>query len=298
MKRMTACALVPVALAALAIGVPRAPRAQADAPSSPDLGTVPLPRGDVFSPLIADLKEPQFLASYLLSRAAYLETGVGAVAYGENIGVVRWTGGTATEGMQIGLAGAVFAQFDMRTASTDLINADYAIGIPMTYRRGDFSARLRVYHQSSHLGDEFLLRVRPDRVNLSFEAVEVLVSVDVAALRVYGGGEILFHREPSDLESTMMHAGVEYRHPAPVLHLGTLGRAHWVAAADAKSWQRQDESLAWSARTGLEFTPVRDANRGGRRWSVLAEFYDGAAPYGQFYAEDISYVGLGLHFNL
>jgi len=28
------------------------------------------------------------------------------------------------------------------------------------------------------------------------------------------------------------------------------------------------------------------------------EFYDGPPPYGQFFQNDISYVGIGLHFGL
>src|SRR5687767_12888123 len=32
------------------------------------------------------------------------------------------------------------------------------IGLPLTVRRSGFSARIRIYHQSSHLRDEYLLR--------------------------------------------------------------------------------------------------------------------------------------------
>src|SRR6185295_5880290 len=99
------------------------------------------------------------------------------------------------EGLQISLAGAVFAQVDLNAASYDLMNADYLIGLPITYRVDRFSTRLRLYHQSSHLGDEFLLRegLPITRENLSFESVEWLVSQDLASLRLYAGGEYLLH---------------------------------------------------------------------------------------------------------
>jgi hypothetical protein len=56
----------------------------------------------------------------------------------------------------------VFAQFDLDSTSDDLLNADYVVGLPLTFRRAGFSARGRFYHQSSHLGDELLLREEND----------------------------------------------------------------------------------------------------------------------------------------
>jgi hypothetical protein len=38
--------------------------------------------------------------------------------------------------------------------------------------------RRRVLHQSSHLGDEFLLRNRTTRINLSYEALDLLLSYE------------------------------------------------------------------------------------------------------------------------
>ena len=55
------------------------------------------------------------------------------------------------------LVGNVYAQFDLNRPSYDLINADYLIGLPLTFRFDRFSGRARLYHQSSHLGDEFVL---------------------------------------------------------------------------------------------------------------------------------------------
>ncbi len=48
-------------------------------------------------------------------------------------------------------------QFDLSAPSSDLINTDYVVGVPLSWRSGGWSTRVRLYHQSSHLGDEFLL---------------------------------------------------------------------------------------------------------------------------------------------
>ncbi len=72
------------------------------------------------------------------------------------------------------------------------------MGIPVSWRRGDWSTRVRLYHQSSHVGDEFLLENPAfNRVNLSFEEVEAILSYDHRWVRVYADGGNLLHREPA-----------------------------------------------------------------------------------------------------
>ena len=59
------------------------------------------------------------------------------------------------------------------------------------------SARIRGYHQSSHLGDEFILN-NPgvDRVNLSFEVFDGLLSFEGDWWRLYIGGGYLAGAKP------------------------------------------------------------------------------------------------------
>jgi hypothetical protein len=197
------------------------------------------------------------------------------------------------------LSAGVFAQFDLGTPSYDLVNADYVVGLPLTVRRGAFSSRLRIYHQSSHLGDEYLLREPPDRrdrENLSFEALEWIVSADGGPIRVYGGGEMLFSRTPEDLGRYTAHGGFELRPSPRILPLGALGGFRFVAATDVKSSEEQDWKPAISARAGLEYDRAgTDAT--ARRWGIFGEFYTGPSPYGQFFREKVRLIGLGVHFG-
>lgn len=259
---------------------------------------VGLPAGDLFQPLMASPQQPRFSASYLWASSAVRDTRVGATAFGADIGIVRWGGAANEPGVQIGLAGGVFAQFDLATPSTDLMNADYIIGIPVSFRTHRLSVRVRLYHQSSHLGDEYLIHHQPVRINLSFEAVELLLSGDFGPWRVYGGGEYLVHREPGNLRPGVLAAGLEYRATHPVLRAGDVGVARFVFAMDARFWEQHEWDPGVSGKAGLEFSP-RDATQdNGRRWSLLLEGYSGPSPYGQFYDENITSVGLGFYFWL
>ncbi len=273
-------------------------------PTKETAGYTPLPSGDVFCPLVADPKSPHSFASLLQERAgsgpARTDGNIAAVGIGDMFGLSRWAGARAGDGVQLSLSAAVFAQFDLRAASYDLLNADYIVGIPLTIRRGRGSARIRAYHQSSHLGDEYLLREPParrDRENLSFEAIEATLSLDAGALRFYGGGERLINREPADLAGTILHGGIEYRPMTWIVPLGGLGGFRFLAATDIKTSDEHDWKPSVSARAGLEYDRARGTQPPGRRWGIFAEFYEGPSPYGQFFRERVQYAGVGVHFG-
>lgn len=81
--------------------------------------------------------------------------------------------------LYFGIEACVWAVFEARAKSLSLINADYFVALPFTYIHNRFSARLRIFHESSHLGDEFLLENRKiDRLNPSMEVVDFALSYD------------------------------------------------------------------------------------------------------------------------
>jgi Protein of unknown function (DUF1207) len=261
-------------------------------------GYLPLPRGDVFCPLIADPKATRSFAAYQRGNETDLATDIAAVGIADQFPFFRAAAVGAGNGIQLGVAGAVFAQFDLGTASYDLLNADYLIGLPLTFRAGPISGRLRPYHQSSHLGDEFLLRPNPPkRENLSFESVEGLLSIDIWALRVYGGGESFVRRDPIDLPDRLWHAGAELR-PRALVDFGSFAVVRLVAAADVKVVTDTTQRTGLSVRAGFEFGQPNEAEVQSRRWSLLAEYYNGPSPYGQFHRQQVRLSGIGLHFTL
>ena len=93
---------------------------------------------------------------------------------------------------EAGLQAGVFSDFNLDASSSDLVNTDFIVSAYSSMRAGQFSAFGRLYHQSSHLGDEFLLRkinTKFERVNLSYEGVDLKLSYELPyGVRVYGGG--------------------------------------------------------------------------------------------------------------
>jgi hypothetical protein len=268
-------------------------------PAGETLGIVWFPRGDLFCPLLADPKGDATFASYVRGTStSALGTDIGSVGIGDQLGLFRYNGPMVGEGIQLSLSGNIYAQFDLNAPSFDLINADYVIGLPLTFRRGAFSTRIRLFHQSSHLGDEFILRGSVVRENLAFEAIDALVSAEWKGLRLYAGGEQMFGAQPSEIQTLLAHGGVEIRQPGGGLSIGPLKQARLVAALDAKSVEVLDWTMAWSGRAGFEIGGAPGSEHLSRRWRLMGEYYDGPSPYGQFFRENVRYYGFGLHIGL
>ena len=245
------------------------------------------PTGDLFRPLIADPKQPQFFVSFNRFKSSGVRYTMASVGFGETFGMYRLFGNREGDGLQLSVEGGLFAQFNMDTPSHDLINADYTIGIPATYRLGDNSLRFRIYHQSSHLGDEFLQSVNPpERVNLSYEAIDLIYSREWRGWRGYGGGEYLIHKEPGDLKPMSAHWGIECRGSKPLVWNGRP-----IGGVDMKSFDEHNWTIDTSVKAGLEFG---HPNPGQRRLRLMAEWYKGFDPHGQFYNNKVEYYGMGV----
>jgi len=243
-----------------------------------------LPETELFPPLIADPRQPRFSLSYQHYQTPSDTFNAGAVALGEYFG---FTSGILGESglSQFGIQAGVFALFNLQAPSMDLINADYWIGFPLSYRKGPWAYVLRLYHQSSHLGDEFILgNPGVNRVNVSYEGLEFLTSHEWDRIRVYGGGGYLINSS-TDLDPLTAHGGIEYQHPRAV------GEFDLIAAMDVRSSEEVDWAGSYSYQVGFE---VRGLSR--RRARLMLEHFRGRSPNGQFYNEQLRYTGVGLYF--
>jgi hypothetical protein len=249
-----------------------------------------LPIGHLFQPFLADPRWPHFSAAYRY----YLDnpdlTHVGAVSFGETIPLFRDNSFAGSQ-WEAGIQAGVFALFQMDAPSKDLLNADYFAALYGAWRRGPLSALGRVFHQSSHLGDELLLRSRVERINLTYESVDLKLSYDLPwGFRMYGGGGYLFDQEPETLKPWTAQGGVEFRSPWTL----AAGHIRPVAAVDLQTREENKWHLDASVRGGVQFESVRVLDRS---LQLLVEYFHGNSPDGQFYKRRVDYLGLGAHFH-
>jgi len=263
--------------------------AGAAAPPAEGAGLELLPAGQLFEPLLADPRWPRFSASFQRYVGDRELRNVAAVSFGDAIALLRHDAGQEGR-FELGLHAAVFSIFDIDADSFDLVNSDFLVGPAFSWQRGGLSAMVRLFHQSSHLGDEFLLRESVDRINLSYEALDMLVSFRPnEALRVYAGGGWLLRREPSSLDRGSAQLGVELTSPR-----AWAGHLRPVLGVDVQSRQEHGWDPDLSVRAGVQLESPRLASK---RLQILLDYYQGHSPNGQFFDREIEYWALGTHLH-
>lgn len=255
-----------------------------------------LPSGHLFLTLMADQRWAHFSASYRnYQRNKTDGRNIACVSFGETIPFYRCYFGQSTTQWESGLHAGVFSDFNMDAPSAELLNADYIGSIYTSVRSGQFSAFSRIYHQSSHLGDEFLLRkitTKFERVNLSYEGVDLKLSYELSfGVRLYGGGGGLIRKEPSDLKVWSSQYGVEFRSPWRI----ESASIRPIIGVDCKNYEENQWNMDVSIKAGAEFEKLQVL---GRKLQILVEYFKGYTPVGQFYKDKVEYIGLGAHYLL
>lgn len=122
----------------------------------------------------------------------------GPVSFGDYAGLIRFCNPFCREGaLEIGIEGNVWAIFQQTRESAPLVNADYYVAIPISYVYKCWAFRMRLYHISSHLGDEFLCNnIGYDRRNPSSEYIDLFATWRPNCdFRLFGGVGIIARRD-------------------------------------------------------------------------------------------------------
>ena len=242
------------------------------------------PRLSLFAPLSADPRWPRFTLGYSYYFGDSQFNHVGAAEAGASIAIVQMDA-RRPGSWEIGIQGAIFSIFDFGAPSNDLVNADYLGGLTFSYALDSLVFLARFFHQSSHLGDEYLLNNEVERVNLSFEALDVMLSYVLRPwAKLYGGTAVIVRVEPSNLDRWSLQAGAELR---PITSKTNV-RVQLLMAVDLQSWQQNDWIPDVSFIAGATLDPIGESSY---RVDFLIRYYIGHSPNGQFFTEQIQTLG-------
>jgi hypothetical protein len=247
------------------------------------------PVGELMKPLVADPRWPHFSVSHLWYLSDDELERVGSATFGESFSFVRSPQYDWGE-WEIGMQAMVDALFDLSRESFDLSNEDYMVGLSGSVLTHGMTTQLRLYHVSSHLGDEYLIESGVSRDSVSFEVVDLLVSyVPVDWARVYGGVGFLVNRTPSYDRFTTQF-GLE------LTSLRTLasGLITPIFATDLQLRQENDWIPEVSVLAGLRLARPDDHTR---RIEFYARYYHGRSPDGQFFDQTIDSLGVGIQLG-
>lgn len=256
--------------------------------------TILFPEGQLFYPPMASPKEPRTHVTYLNLKLPDDSINIGSVGFGDSFGLVRQPGWGKEDAWQLSISGAVLAQFNMDASSMDLINADYIIGFPLSYRNGPWSARARLFHQSSHLGDEFLLTpqrrdLRVKRLNLSFETIELLGAWEWEGFQFTAGPSYILHTD-YDIKRYSVEAGIDYQSRKPIFK----PTMRLFASVLYHAWEETDWDADINVKAGVN---IRSPYTEKRSIQIFGEYYNGNLPFGQFYKLRAEYYGVGINVS-
>ncbi|MCA9172992.1 MAG: DUF1207 domain-containing protein [Planctomycetales bacterium] len=241
-----------------------------------------LPTGLVFRPYLAGLKE-----SRLASTMSYEDQDGWLFdnTLGTRVGLVRWGNADPAfpQGVQIDLEGSAQLRLDMEE-DFDLRSADFRAGVPVTFGYGRHRTKLAYYHLSSHLGDEFLLKAMPTRLNYARDVIVLAHAIYMSpALRIYGETGWAFYTDVS--EPWEFQFGLDY---VPARGTGPAGAP--FLGINALLREELDFSGTLSAQAGWAWR----SHPNGRLLRVGAHYVNGASPQFSFLGRDEQLFGFGI----
>lgn len=256
---------------------------------------------ELFLPLIAD---PRQVINSIGYRGGDRVIGkkAGAVSLGDDFPIFRWIEVLPWKGdMQISIESGIWSVFNFDphpnyNGGTELVNTDFYVAIPITYAVNKWAFRFRIYHLSSHLGDEFLVN-HPGyhRVNPSYEATDFFFSYQANdVFRVYGGPGVILHSDHSfDMDHFYVEYGSEARFWGSKFDYHKL-YGNWLAGVHIRNWQVNHWYFDTTVVLGYEWSKLKNI---GRRIRIFAEGHNGYSLEGQFMKQRTAYGSIKLAYG-
>lgn len=208
------------------------------------------------------------------------------ISLGDDFPIYRWLDVLWHGDLQIGIEAGIWSVFNMDphpdiSGGTELVNTDFYGGIPITYARNKWAFRLRGYHMSSHLGDEFLVN-HPGfhRVNPSIEAIDFFTSYQAKdVIRLYIGPGAIVHSDPSfPWKPWYIEYGTEVRFLGTKFVKQRLYGTVYLTL-HFRNMQELDWNFDGTYRGGYEFSKLQGI---GRKFRFYVEYHHGYSYEGQF----------------
>lgn len=211
----------------------------------------------------------------------------GEAILGENFPVVALKRGPRP--IVVGIGSQVYGRFSLDDSKSALISMDWVAGLNTTAMLGAWALTLQLYHESSHLGDEYADDFGAGRLDWTREVAAGWASYGFGDWRVTGGA------------SYVLDDGLSLPRPGAALGLDFHGNRQgaysggvqpvvglYTEATSATRWR-----LSTSAKLGVTF-----GTQGTQRLGLALIAHDGLSTQRQFFREESRYIGLELRIDL
>ena len=240
-----------------------------------------LPGGNLFPPLIAPTVEPR-AGMLVLKDVKRLRLDIGR-------SVDLYAFPTSDDGRTEVTAGADFFTWTSLRQADDFhfpVDAvDYLFGINFNARHAiddvsALSARLRISHISAHLVDGSYDKLQGVWRNgqlprvYSREFFDLVCALQwTPSLRVYAGGQYVYHIDPADLGHSSLQTGVEYSMP--------VANVPWLNLYAAYDF-RLAKLHAYAGNHTFQ-AGVKAGEWNGRGLNIFLSWFSGTSDHGEYY---------------
>ena len=253
-----------------------------------------LPEGSYFKTITLDPSACQFSGSLL---AFHSNGNLKQKLYAPiNLGIrkmfFRWEK-DRERGFELGFEFTIHSQFTVIDKGSNYLggfqNADYRIAGVAHYLRKLHTYRFTIFHQSSHLGDDYIIRnqiISPTSNVLNYEQIDVVRSTEIGNSRYYLGAGINF--SPNTVRKRLA-SQVGYIYTWLLTGNPDLGV---LAGIDIKIFQQNDFQPNYKFGIGLEFGRTK-----AKPMRLMLEYYNGHLPYSTLEYQTVQLFGAGLYFD-
>lgn len=237
----------------------------------------------VFRELAADPRHIQLGVSYYRLG----DRDEADAALGHSWGMARWYTKDDDWTLQWNVEGMAYSRFLLGGGVNEFQTVDFLANLPLYVRHGPFSARAMAFHQSSHLGDDYIRRTGDEGFRYSDEGVNAVLSYEAARwLRVYAGGTYLLHTVPFP-QRRSGQTGLEMTSRQLV---GRKYLLRFFVAEDAQT----HENVHWNVNSRT-IGGVEVGYKGvPRSMRLYGGYFTGHSPFGQFYLQKEHYADVGI----
>lgn len=215
-------------------------------------------------------------------------TGEGEVALAASLPLYLIVGNNLDNGLVVGVEGAVFGRFTLTTITRDLITTDWIFALPFTWHFGKHWLQFGYHHTSAHIGDEYIARFDAVIGDYSRDVTDFTAFYQATeSFGVYGGGNWAFNVHPTGARRLLVRAGAQ-------AETQDSDRTFLPYSAADVQWEQNN---AWEPRLNLQVGVKLPRVRGRRSLRLAMEFLAGPSPQGQFHAEHVRQLTLGLYID-
>jgi uncharacterized protein DUF1207 len=211
----------------------------------------------------------------------------GEVVLGENFPLVALKGGR--QPIVLGFGSQVYGRFSLTDPKSALISTDWVVGLNTTAAFDAWALTLEVYHESSHLGDEYGDRFPADRLDWTREVLASWVSYAAGVWRFTAGASYVLD-DQLQLPAPGGSLGVDFHGRS---RRGLTGQVRPIAGVFIQADAATNWRMSTSAKLGVAFATgdSHDISLG-----IIA--HDGLSTQRQFFRQESQYIGMELRFDL